>query len=161
MSKKLSIVSMTTVLLMLVAVTAAFSLSNMPKAHGTEGGSTILAGTMQPLSAHLSGENSGDGDREIKDDNEGKESDNEASDGPLTAKITPDQAKKAALAEHPGTAGKVELEDEDGTAVYGVEITAADGKKYDVKVDANTGKVLKSDANDNNEDNEGDNEGGE
>jgi len=75
-------------------------------------------------------------------------------DGNLTAKITSDQAKAAALAVHPGTVTKVELENEDGKAVYGVCIAAKDGNKYDVKVDANSGQVLKSDSAD--EDNESD-----
>jgi uncharacterized membrane protein YkoI len=58
------------------------------------------------------------------------------------AKITPDQAKAAALAGHAGgTAGTPSLEDENGFVVYSVEVTAG-GKTYDVKVDAGNGKVL-------------------
>ncbi len=58
------------------------------------------------------------------------------------AKITPEQAKAAALAAVPGKAGAVELEDEDGNVVFGVEVTTADGRTIDVKVDAGDGKVL-------------------
>ena len=68
-------------------------------------------------------------------------------------RITAAQATAAALAAQPGTAGKAELEDEDGKSVYGVEVTAANGTKYDVKVDANTGNVLKVEAD---EEDEGD-----
>lgn len=72
-------------------------------------------------------------------------SDNESADSakltPL-AKVTPEQASAAATAKVPGTAGKVELEDENGNVVYGVEVTAADGTKSDVKVDAGNGAVL-------------------
>lgn len=57
------------------------------------------------------------------------------------AKITTDQAKEAALAAVPGTVNKIELDNENGYLVYSVEI----GDK-EVKVDANTGKVLKIDA---------------
>jgi uncharacterized membrane protein YkoI len=64
------------------------------------------------------------------------------------ATITKDQATAAALAQVSGTVKSVELEDENGTVVYGVSVLGADGKGYDVKVDAATGKVLKSEADD-------------
>jgi uncharacterized membrane protein YkoI len=57
------------------------------------------------------------------------------------ARITPEQARDAALAQVPGTAKKVELENEDGNVVYGVEIKTARGES-DVKVDAGDGRVL-------------------
>ena len=66
------------------------------------------------------------------------------------AKISPDQARDAALAAVPGTADKVELDNENGNVVYSVQITGANGAKTDVKVDAGTGSVLHQDsANDN------------
>jgi uncharacterized membrane protein YkoI len=64
------------------------------------------------------------------------------------ATLTQDQASAAALAQVKGTVKSVELEDENGTVVYGVQVLGADGKGYDVKVDAATGKVLKADADD-------------
>ncbi|MBB6670220.1 PepSY domain-containing protein [Cohnella nanjingensis] len=74
------------------------------------------------------------------------------------AALTKEQATAAALQQVPGTVKSVELEDENGTAVYGVHIVDANGKGFDVKVDAKTGKVLKSDddSNDGNESNDGD-----
>jgi uncharacterized membrane protein YkoI len=57
------------------------------------------------------------------------------------ARITPDQARDAALAQVNGTVKKVELENEDGNVVYGVEIKTASGES-DVKVDAGDGRVL-------------------
>lgn len=59
--------------------------------------------------------------------------------------ITEEQARKiAADFLQGGTIGKLELEDEDGVIVYGIEIS--DGQKiHDVKVDANTGKIIKDD----------------
>jgi len=57
------------------------------------------------------------------------------------ARITPEQASAAALAQVPGTVKKVELENEDGNVVYGVEIKTANGES-DVKVDAGDGRVL-------------------
>ena len=63
------------------------------------------------------------------------------------AKITADQAKAAALAQFPGaTAGRIELDNENGTVVYSVKLTDSAGKRQDVKVDASTGKVLQSQA---------------
>lgn len=76
-------------------------------------------------------------------------SDNETADAatlaPL-AKVTPEQASAAATAKVPGTVGKVQLEDEDGNVVYGVEVTAADGTVTDVKVDAGNATVLAQDS---------------
>ncbi len=57
------------------------------------------------------------------------------------AKISPEQAKQSALAAVPGTAGAVELGNENGSVVYDVEVTA-NGVTTDVTVDAGNGKVL-------------------
>jgi len=64
------------------------------------------------------------------------------------AKITADQAKAAALAAVPGTAGQPQLQDEDGYVVYGVAVKTAAGATMDVKVDAGTGKVLAQERDD-------------
>jgi uncharacterized membrane protein YkoI len=50
-----------------------------------------------------------------------------------------------------GVIGKVELEDEDGTIVYGVEVTR-NNQKMDVKIDATTGELIKSEIDQENED---------
>ena len=62
------------------------------------------------------------------------------------ATITSDEAAAAATNAVAGTVGEVELENENGNVVYGVEITQADGTKLDVKVDAGNGKVLDKEA---------------
>lgn len=62
------------------------------------------------------------------------------------AKITSQQANAAAVTATGGTSGKVELENENGNVVFGVEITQADGTKLDVKVDAGNGAVLAKEA---------------
>ena len=67
------------------------------------------------------------------------------------AKITEAESKVIALKQVPGTVTDVELEDEDGTAVYGVEVQVKDESKQDVKVDAQTGKIVKVDNGDENE----------
>jgi uncharacterized membrane protein YkoI len=65
------------------------------------------------------------------------------------AKITADQANAAALAKVPGaTIKKTELESENRTVVYGVELTDTAGKTQDVKVDATSGQVLTVEADD-------------
>ena len=58
------------------------------------------------------------------------------------AKISEAQARQAAAAAVPGTVLRAEIENENGCAVYGVEIKAANGKVHDVKVDAGTGAVV-------------------
>jgi hypothetical protein len=59
------------------------------------------------------------------------------------AKITPEQARDAALAEVPGaTFSEGELEEEDGYLVYEIELVA-DEKEVDVVVDAGNGAVLR------------------
>lgn len=81
-----------------------------------------------------------DGQSESKD-NEAAEA--QALEGPAT--VSPDEARDAALAAVPGTAGKVELDNENGFVVYSVEVTGADGTVADVKVDAGNGQVLAQD----------------
>lgn len=83
-----------------------------------------------------------------KDDIEDEDEDEEDDDGNLSATLTAEEAAVIANLEVPGKIGKVELENENGVAVYGVEIAATDGSQHDVKVDANTGKVLKDEAGD-------------
>jgi len=79
----------------------------------------------------------GEKGEEAEDKAEGAESERLKS----LARITPEQAQAAALAQVPGTVKKVELENEDGNVVYGVEIKTANGES-DVKVDAGDGRVL-------------------
>eukprot|EP00130_Batrachochytrium_dendrobatidis_P008362 XP_006683237.1 hypothetical protein BATDEDRAFT_93007 [Batrachochytrium dendrobatidis JAM81] len=64
------------------------------------------------------------------------------------ATITEKESIQIALTEVPGTVNEVELEDENGTVVYGVEVQAEDGSLNDVKVDAQSGNVLKVETDD-------------
>lgn len=73
--------------------------------------------------------------------------------------LTPEQARAAALRAHPGATAapadeSIELETEDGRTVYEVEITL-DGREMDVMVDAETGDVLASEADDDEADDDG------
>lgn len=79
----------------------------------------------------------GEENEETEDRAEGAESERLKS----LARITPEQASAAALAQVPGTVKHVELENEDGNLVYGVEVKTANGES-DVKVDAGDGRVL-------------------
>lgn len=67
---------------------------------------------------------------------QGKEDTGAAPGG--TPAITVEQAQTAALAAHSGTVLKVELNEENGKLVYGVEFQGG----ADVKVDAMTGQVI-------------------
>jgi uncharacterized membrane protein YkoI len=83
---------------------------------------------------------------ESQDGEQGEESEDRAESAESErlkslARITPEQARDAALAQVKGTVKKVELENEDGNVVYGVEIKTSNGES-DVKVDAGDGRVL-------------------
>lgn len=86
-----------------------------------------------------------------KEQNETTESANLQS----SAKITPEQAKSAALAQVAGTVKNVQLENEEGNVVYAVEIQIADGGIREVNVDAGNGQVLPAESDAEN-DGEGD-----
>lgn len=59
------------------------------------------------------------------------------------AKVSLEDAKKAALARRPGEIVEIEYSIEsDGTPSYEFDIKAADGTEWEVEVDAVTGKVL-------------------
>jgi uncharacterized membrane protein YkoI len=61
------------------------------------------------------------------------------------AKISLDSAMNAALKQVPGKVLRIELENENGYLVYGIEIVKTDHQIVDVKVDAGNGKILKTD----------------
>jgi uncharacterized membrane protein YkoI len=58
------------------------------------------------------------------------------------AKVTIDQAIKAALDKTPGTAVEAELERKHDKTVWEVEVVGADGKTSEVHIDAATGAVI-------------------
>jgi uncharacterized membrane protein YkoI len=66
------------------------------------------------------------------------------------AKISLDSAMNEALKQVQGKVLRVEMENENGYLVYGVEIAKPDHQIVDVKVDAGNGKILRIDQ-DNNE----------
>ncbi|MFC9295216.1 PepSY domain-containing protein [Streptomyces sp. NPDC057011] len=76
----------------------------------------------------------------------------------LAAKVTAEQAIKAAVAAHPGTAWTVEWDsgDEGKAAYWHVEVRGSDGKTWDGSVDATTGKATAQYDSDNHSDNDGD-----
>jgi len=61
---------------------------------------------------------------------------------PGLATITLEQAKDVALANVQGEVLKIELEEENGFLVYGVEIVAPDKMVTGVKIDAGNGEIL-------------------
>jgi DUF917 family protein len=70
-------------------------------------------------------------------------------------KIDRAAAEEAALDAFPGQVKEVELESEGGSAVYEVEILGKDGKVHEVAVDADNGKVLGQETEDNGSDDQG------
>ncbi len=73
------------------------------------------------------------------------------------AKITMTQARAIALKRIPGTITEEDLEKERGVLQYSFDIKAADGKIYDVEIDAKSGKVLKAVLDTEDDDDDGDN----
>jgi len=75
---------------------------------------------------------------------------------PGLAQITLEQAKDVAMANVQGEVLKIELEEENGFLVYGIEVVAPDKTVTDVKIDAGNGDILlvekdTPDGNDNDE----------
>ncbi|WP_198160005.1 MULTISPECIES: PepSY domain-containing protein [unclassified Sporosarcina] len=62
---------------------------------------------------------------------------------PQYRRISMGQANEIALQRVPGEVVKSELEFDDGMLVYEVDIRTAEGHKYEVKVDAVTGNVVR------------------
>lgn len=60
------------------------------------------------------------------------------------AKITMIEARAIALKRIPGTITEEDLEKERGVLQYSFDIKTADGKIYDVEIDAESGKILKA-----------------
>ncbi len=58
-------------------------------------------------------------------------------------KITVEQARKTALERVSGTIIEEEIEKENGKIVYSIEVKEANGKVFDVEVDAETGVIVK------------------
>ena len=85
------------------------------------------------------------------DDDENEEDAQNQAELAKQAKITEDEAINAALEKVPGTVNEIELEVENGTVVYEIEVLSTDGTEQEVKVDAQTGEVLKVEADDENE----------
>ncbi|WP_199168407.1 MULTISPECIES: PepSY domain-containing protein [unclassified Sporosarcina] len=62
---------------------------------------------------------------------------------PQYRRITMEQANEIARQRVPGEVVKSELEFDDGMLVFEVDIRTAEGHKYEVKIDAVTGEVLR------------------
>lgn len=62
---------------------------------------------------------------------------------PQYRRISMEQANEIAVRQVPGNVVKSELDFDDGIVIYEIDIRTAEGHKYDVKVDAVTGEVLK------------------
>ncbi|HMM49529.1 MAG TPA: PepSY domain-containing protein, partial [Miltoncostaeaceae bacterium] len=59
-----------------------------------------------------------------------------------SAKVNAAQAETAALAKVPGWVTEAQLENDNGNAVWEVEVITKDGTQHELKIDAGTAKVL-------------------
>ncbi len=69
-----------------------------------------------------------------------------------TTLLTEEQVIEIALLEVPGDVTEVEQENEDGRAVFEVEILDADGVEMEVTIAADTGEILEIEAEDDDDD---------
>ena len=85
-------------------------------------------------------------ENEVEEDDEMEEEDESvASD---TVSLSEQEAIDTATAEASGTVTEVELESEDGTPVYEIELVASGGAETEVTVHANDGTVLNTETED-------------
>lgn len=75
------------------------------------------------------------------------------------ATVTKAEAERAALAAVPGTVASSQLGDENGSLIWEVDVTQADGSSVEVKVDAGNAKVLAQEAGDDSGQQESDEQG--
>jgi uncharacterized membrane protein YkoI len=114
--------------------------------------------------AAVDGVDQEDNDQEVADSVEPQDNDQEVADDveqanlQQQATITKEQSVTIASAQVQGTVKDVQLEDEDGAAVYNVSIQDGNGTITEVKVDAKTGKITKQEQGDNNQQEDQDNE---
>lgn len=85
-------------------------------------------------------------DDEIEDDDEMEEDDESVASE--TVSLSEQEAIDTATAEAGGTVAEVELESEDGTPVYEIELVASGGAETEVTVHANDGTVLNTETED-------------
>lgn len=91
---------------------------------------------------HSSTDRTSDDSRHDSDhDSDDHDSDDRDSDdrGGAAPRVTVSQAIAAALKASPGTVTDAELDGENGSAVWEVDVTATDGQRHEVSVDASTG----------------------
>lgn len=69
----------------------------------------------------------------------------------LATSVTMEEAIKTATTQFPGKVLEAELESEDGKAVYEVEIVNASGEIREFEIDAQSGKILSSELEDQDE----------
>jgi uncharacterized membrane protein YkoI len=74
--------------------------------------------------------------------------------GVTSAAITMDQAVSIALQAVPGTAAKVEFEQEDNMTLWEVEVVSSDQQVFELEIDANSGEILEKQGDDDDEDQE-------
>lgn len=69
---------------------------------------------------------------------------------PADYKLDLNQASAIALQQVPGSIQEAELEKEDGTVVWEIEIAGTDEKRYELNIDANNGNVISKELDEDN-----------
>ena len=108
------------------------------------------------LPQHASAQNTNDKHEKKADcDDDDDDEDITEADRALV-KISPADARKIALQRVPGKITDQELEKEHGRLQYAFEIITAEGKEFDVEIDAITGEILKVEDEDDDDDDDDD-----
>jgi uncharacterized membrane protein YkoI len=117
-------------------------LHNQAQAFAASSGSTAITA-----------DNQNENDQETADDagqqTQSETNDLSQADLQKQAAITKEQSVTIATAQVQGTVKDVQLEDENGAAVYNVQIQDSNAQITEVKVDAKTGKITKTEQADN------------
>lgn len=88
-------------------------------------------------------------DTDDDDDDDGDDDDEgDAPVDPAEATVSQADAEATARAEVPGTVRSSHLETEDGGLQWDVDVTAADGTRHDLQIDAETGAIVESEVDD-------------
>ncbi|GJL77738.1 MAG: hypothetical protein NPINA01_07270 [Nitrospinaceae bacterium] len=85
-----------------------------------------------------------------------KNSESENVEAVTQAKVSLNKAIEIALQQIPGNVVSVEFENDDGQTVWEVEVLAKNSEVNELKIDANSGEILKHEKEDNDDDEDDD-----
>ncbi|WP_320776733.1 PepSY domain-containing protein [Streptomyces sp. CRN 30] len=126
--------------IVIAAVTAAALIGGgTATALAVSGSGGDGASSAAPAEVRTSGDGARDDDRDDRDD---RDDDRQEAARAADAKVTAAGAVDAALKKTPGTAVSAELDEDDGTTAWEVDVLAGDGTWHTVRVAPSSGEIL-------------------